>query len=155
MNVERAGTGDIDALVQMRLEYLREDNGGLEERDAEAIRAALPGYFRAHLNRDLFAYAIRDGGTVVSCAFLLVVEKPMSPAFPNGRTGIVLNVFTRPEHRRKGWAGIVMGTLLAEAQRMELSAVELKATDAGYSLYRSVGFQDDQNKYHPMKWMDR
>lgn len=152
MNVERAGTGDIDALVQLRLEYLREDHGGLEERDAEAIRVALPGYFRAHLDRDLFAYVIRDGGTIASCAFLLVVEKPMSPAFPNGRTGIVLNVFTRPAHRRKGCAGLVMRALLADARERELSVVELKATDAGYSLYRSVGFQDDQTKYRPMKW---
>lgn len=34
---------------------------------------------------------------------------------------------------------------------MGLDFVELKATDAGYSLYRSLGFEDSVSKYHNMK----
>ena len=81
MNVEKAGMKDIESLVRMRTEYLAEDNGGLDDRDLAAIQRDLPGYFRAHLDKDLFVYVIRDGQEIVSCAFLLLVEKPMSPAF--------------------------------------------------------------------------
>lgn len=35
---------------------------------------------------------------------------------------------------------------------MNLSNVELKATDEGYSLYKSIGFKDINLKYHLMKW---
>ena len=102
MNVEKAGTQDIDFLVKRRLDYLMEDYGSLEVRDLITIKKELPGYFRAHMGKDLFAYVIRHEQDVIACAFLLVVEKPMSPAFINGRTGIVLNVYTFPAYRRRG-----------------------------------------------------
>ena len=116
MNVEKAGLNDIDALVELRLAYLREDFGRLDDADLAVIRKDLPGYFEAHLGRDLFVYVIRDGKSIVSCAFLLVIEKPMSPAFLNGRTGMVLNVYTCTSHRQRGYAGAIMKMLIDEAK---------------------------------------
>ena len=144
MNVEKAEMRDIEALVKMRLSYLIEDNGTLDPQDLAAIKRDLPGYFQAHLGKDLFVYVIRDRQNIVSCAFLLIVEKPMSPAFINGRTGMVLNVYTCPSYRRKGCA-----------KKMEISVIELKATEDGYPLYRSVGFVDDGSRYHRMKWKNQ
>ena len=110
------------------------------------------GYFEKHLGRDLEVYVIRDGQAIVSCAFLLTVEKPMSPAFPNGCTGAVLNVYTLPAFRRRGYAKMIMAALTGGAKRMGLSVVELKATEAGYPLYRATGFSDSPSKYRLMKW---
>ncbi len=155
MNVEIAGTEDIEALVKLRISYLIEDNGSLDAQDLAAIKKELPGYFQVHLDKDLFVYVIRDGQTIASCAFLLIVEKPMSPAFINGRTGIVLNVYTCPAYRRGGCARMIMEALLSEAKRREISVIELKATEDGYPLYRSVGFVDDGSRYHMMKWENR
>ncbi len=155
MDIETASVADVDALVELRIAYLTEDNGTLDAGDAEAIRAGLPGYYAEHLGKDLHAYVIREGGTIVSCAFLIVVEKPLSPAFLTGKTGIVLNVYTRPASRRKGYARQLMNQLLDDARKMELSVVELKATEDGYPLYFSVGFADDTSKYHNMKWVNR
>ena len=150
--VEKAGIDDIDALVKMRLDYLREDNGNLNDSDIIEIKRKLPDYYKAHINRDLFIYVVREEQTIVACAFLLVIEKPMSPAFINGRTGTVLNVYTCPANRHKGYAKMIMETLLTEAKELQLSVVELKSTDDGYHLYKSVGFIDDGSKYHLMKW---
>ena len=155
MNVEKAETEDIKALVKMRISYLIEDNGSLDAQDLAAIIRELPGYFQAHLDKDLFVYVIRDGQNIVSCAFFLTVEKPMSPAFINGRTGMVLNVYTCPPYRRKGCAKIIMEALLSEAKKMEISVIELKATMDGYPLYRSAGFLEDTSGYRMMKWKNR
>ena len=155
MEVQKAQISDIDALVDLRIQYLTEDHGRLGIQDAAAIAEKLPQYFRTHLGKDLYCYIVRNGKDIVSCAFLLVVEKPMSPAFINGRTGTVLNVYTRPAHRHKGYAGFIMKELISDAQKMALCTIELKATDAGYSLYRSAGFVDDVSKYHLMKWQNQ
>ena len=155
MQVIKAGITDIDALVRLRLDYLTEDNGSLDEKDALFIQNALPGYFREHLNKDLFVYVIREDGVIVSCAFLLITEKPMSPAFINGRTGTVLNVFTAPSSRRKGYARSVIDALLTDAKAMNLSVIELKSTDDGHALYLAAGFRDDHSKYHLMKWKNQ
>ncbi|MBR4462598.1 MAG: GNAT family N-acetyltransferase [Erysipelotrichaceae bacterium] len=155
MRVEKAGTDDIDALVELRVAYLQEDNGSLDENDLFTIQKELPDYYRRHLNRDLFVYVIRDGQDIISCAFLLIIEKPMSPAFLNGKTGTVLNVYTCPEDRRKGCANAILRTLIGEAREMEISVIELKATEEGYPLYRSLGFTDDDSGYHRMLWRNQ
>lgn len=155
MDVERAGGQDISELVNLRLAYLTEDSGPLDEASAKKIEKDLPIYYQSHLGRDLLVYVIRQGYAIVSCAFLLVVEKPLSPAFLTGKTGTVLNVYTRPAFRRKGYARRLMNAMLDDARKMDLSVVELKATDDGYPLYLSVGFADDASKYHNMKWINR
>ena len=152
MRIEKAGFADVDALTALRLEYLIEDNGSLEHSDAEMIRNNLPGYIREHLKKDLFAYVIREDDTIVSCAFLLIVMKPMSPAFINGKTATVLNVYTLPAYRRRGYARMLMNAMIADAKELNIDVIELKATADGYDLYRSVGFEDDRSKYHLMKW---
>ncbi|MBO4887065.1 MAG: GNAT family N-acetyltransferase [Firmicutes bacterium] len=153
MIVEKARPKDINALVELRLAYLQEDNGKLEEETVRKIRQSLPKYYRDTLNKDLFVYLIRENEEIVSCAFLLVVIKPMSPSFINGKTGTVLNVYTRPAARRKGYARKIMNTLIEDAAKMALSRIELKATEDGYPLYKAVGFLDDHEKYHNMTWI--
>ncbi len=155
MRIDLAGKEDIKALVSQRLAYLSEERGGLSEREAESIRRQLPAYFENHLNRDLFAYVIRKNEEIAACAFLLVVEKPMSPSFPNGRTGTVLNVYTSPAYRKRGYAGTILNRLLDDAKKKQLSVIELKSTEDGYALYRSNGFTDDVSGYHFMKWLNR
>lgn len=154
MKAEKACISDADALVKMRIAYLKEDGHALDEDTAVSMEKDLLPYFQEHLNKDLFAYVIRAGEEIISCAFLLVVLKPMSPAFINGRTGTVLNVYTYPQYRKQGYAKMIMKALLDDAKEMKLSVIELKATEAGYPLYRSVGFTDDVSGYHLMKWKD-
>ena len=152
MNIELARPSDIGALVELRLAYLAEDFGALDANVADALAAVLPGYFQAHLGRELYGVVARDGARIAACALLLIVEKPPSPAFPSGRTGTVMNVYTRPEYRRQGLARCVMQYLIEHARSMDVQIMNLRATDAGYPLYRSVGFTDDVNKYHAMVW---
>ncbi len=151
MKAEIADRQDIAELADLRIAYLKEDSGIADAAGEKVLRERLLPYFAAHLGKDLFVYAVRDGGRIVSCAFLLTVEKPASPSFPTGRTGTVLNVYTLPEERKKGYAKTVMNALLADAERMGLDNVELKSTDAGYPLYRSLGFADTSGRYRLLK----
>ena len=152
MIVENAAISDIAPLTELRLAYLKEDYGKLSEDDIKTIRRDLPNYFKKHLNQNIFCYLIRDQEEIVACAFLLVVEKPISPAFITGRTGTVLNVYTNPAYRHRGYAKEIMNKLLLDATEKNLSVVELKSTEEGYRLYKSVGFTDEVSKYHYMKW---
>lgn len=153
--VECAQTADITALTELRLAYLEEDHGKLSEDEIEIIRRDLPDYFKRNLNQNLFCYLVREQGEIAACAFLLVVEKPMSPSFLTGKTGTVLNVYTKPSYRQKGYARQIVEKLLADAADKNLSVVELKSTEDGYRLYQSVGFVDDVPSYHLMKFIVR
>ena len=149
MKFEKATIKDINMLTDLRLAYLQEDLGVIT--DKELIQESLPGYYEKHLNKDLMVYVARDDEDIVACAFLLIVEKPMSPSFITGKTGTVLNVYTKPEYRNKGYAKKLMTMMLEEATAQDVSVIELKSTEDGYLLYKSVGFEDVVVKYHNMK----
>ena len=148
MDFTRAGFGDIDMLVKARQSYLLTDFDTVPE----SVVAALPDYFEKHLNKELFAFLCTENGKLVGSAFLLVTAKPPSPAFPSGKVGSVLNVYTAPEYRRRGVAKTLMGMLIDEAEKMRLDHIELKATDDGYPLYKALGFADEHSHYRDMRY---
>ena len=88
-------------MTDLRIAYLNEDLGVISDENLELIKSTLPSYYTKHLNKDLMVYVARDGEDIVSCAFLLIVEKPMSPSFITGKTGTVLNVYTKQDYRKK------------------------------------------------------
>lgn len=150
----RAILADLDQLVRLRLGYLQDDFGELSPDQRTLIAAGLPAYFEHHLGRDIFAYVARDAkGTIVSCAWMLLVDKPPSPRFPHGRTGVLFNVYTVPERRRQGLARRVMERLIADARERQLDVIELHATSDGYPLYSLLGFEDDSNAHIAMRMM--
>lgn len=152
MIVENATTADIDLLTELRLAYLKEDIGKLNDDDIMKIRRDLPDYFKRNLNQNIFCYLIKEEDKIAACAFLLVIEKPMSPSFITGKTGTILNVYTEPSYRHRGYAKKIMNRILSDAIVKKLSVIELKSTDAGHHLYQSVGFTDEIPHYHCMKW---
>lgn len=147
----KADINDLDSLVGLRIAYLLEDHGTIPQEKLTKISEKLPVYFRKHLNNDLFVYTAKSENEIISCCFLIVTEKPSNLSFINGTVGTVMNVYTKPEYRRKGLAGKLMKMLLADSEKMGLDFVELKATDSGYSLYKSIGFEDAVSKYHNMR----
>lgn len=120
MVYDKALTDDIEQLTELRIAYLTEDNGELKEKDSESIRRNLPAYFMRNLNKTIFAYVARNETEIIACALLLVVEKPMSPAFITGKTGTVLNVYTKLKYRHNGYARKLMNMLMDDALDMKL-----------------------------------
>ena len=153
--IEQASTADIPELVELRIGYLTADFGELSEEQRRELGFELPNYLRFKLGRDLLAFVARDGqgGRIATCAWLLLVDKPPSPRFPHGRTGVLFNVYTRKDCRRQGLARSVMGELISEAYRRQLDVLELHATDDGYPRYRVLGFTDDSTTHKAMRMM--
>lgn len=153
MIFEKATINDIPNLIELRIAYLLEDYGKISENKLAAIANNLHIYFQEHLNKDLLVFVCRDENKIVSCCFLCITEKPSNPTFINGKTGTVLNVYTKPEYRKNGIARNLLEMLIAESKKAGLDFVELKATDSGYNLYKSIGFEDVISKYHSMKYI--
>lgn len=140
----------IQELIDIRLEYLKEDIGHISEEENERIRKQLPLYFEKHLGKDLIPFIALEDSRIIASAFLLITEKPASPHFINGKTGTVLNVYTNMNYRRKGTALCLMRMLIDRAKQEQLDYIELKATQDGYPLYQKCGFTDAVPAYQNM-----
>lgn len=152
MELRTATVIDIPQLVQMRLAYLAEEHGGILPEHNSRLEEELPVYFQKKLNQGILAYVAEEGDEIVSTALMVVIERPGNPHFLSGKTGLLLNVYTKPLYRRQGLAGRLVTMALAEAKKLDLAYVELNATAAGYPLYKKLGFDEEQSRYVRMKY---
>lgn len=152
MNIRKATSADIDELVKIRIAYLKEDYGDLSFEQVDILKKKLPEYYSNHIQSDMIAYIAEENNKIISSVFLVIIEKPSNPSFMSGKIGDILNVYTAPEYRKQGIAGQLMKLAIDEAKEMELSYLELKATKDGYSLYKKLGFVEEQSHYVPMKF---
>lgn len=148
---DRATKGDIPQLIRLRFAYMEDDFGPLSENEKSCMEKQLPDYFGRKLEKELFAFVARDGGKIVSVAFLLLIEMPANPNVPSGFCGELLNVFTQGEYRGKGLATALIKNLIAFAREKGLCRLDLSATDAGYGLYEKLGFKEKGNRYRDMR----
>lgn len=152
MKFKKADKNDVESLVELRIAYLKEDYGSLTEKQINSLKEQLPLYFKEHLNKDIYAYAAINEEEIVSIILMLVIEKPANPNFITGKTGTLLSVYTKPDYRRKGAANELLKMAIKEAEKMELSFIDLQATKDGYPLYLKNGFVEQKNEYVPMKY---
>jgi len=151
MNIRKATIEDVDLLIRLRFEYLLTDRGSLSAEEKEIIRAQLVSYYTKHINGNFIAILAEEDNTVVSTAFLAISDKPANPAFITGKTGTLLNVYTYPEYRRKGFATKVVSKIIDEAKQLGVSSIDLSASPDGKPLYEKLGFTEPKSKYTAMK----
>lgn len=148
-----AGREEMQALTEIRMAYLWDEHGHLEQEMEDMMRRQLSGYFERHLGRDFHAFVAVDAhGAMTASAFLLVTERPAKPDCISGKNGTVLNVYTKPACRRQGIAGRLIEMLLKKAEDMGMDYVDLKATGEGYGLYKKMGFEDGKSDYFDMRY---
>ncbi|MDF2486843.1 MAG: acetyltransferase [Herbinix sp.] len=152
MNLRAAVTSDIPQMVKMRLEYLTEDHGGMLPEHRDRLQKDLPDYFNKNLKGSLLAYVAEHRGVIVSTVFMVITEKPGNPHFLSGKTGLLLNVYTKSEYRRQGIAGGLINMAIEDAKKLDLAHIELSATASGYPLYKKLGFIEEHPHYASMKY---
>lgn len=152
MEFRAATTDDLNHFIDMRIAYLTEINNKLSEKEMGALLTHLPDYYRRHMEKDFFAYLALEDGNPVSTVYLLVIERPANLNFITGKTGVLLNVFTCPDYRKRGLASKLLGMAMEDAKKLNVSNVELQATDMGIPVYEKLGFMHKQSRYTYMEY---
>ncbi|MCL2033631.1 MAG: GNAT family N-acetyltransferase [Oscillospiraceae bacterium] len=140
-NIRMAAVDDIEKLINARFDYFETENWEAPSEQRPVIELNLRQYFTNHLNIDFFAAVIEENNQIASLAFLSISECPANPFYPTGKTGVIRNVLTYPEHRKRGLATKALCMLIEEAKRQSLSFLELSASESGRPLYKRLGFR--------------
>ena len=80
------------------------------------------------------------GSGVVAGGGIITLTFQPHPRDPRPARAWVVNMFTEPEHRRRGLARRLMETMLAHCREAGLRSLYLHASVAGRPLYQSLGF---------------
>jgi GNAT superfamily N-acetyltransferase len=136
----------------MRIAYLKEINVKLEDKEMGALLKHLPDYYQRHMEKDFFAYLALEDGKPVAAVYLLIIERPANLNFITGKSGVLLNVYTIPEYRKRGLASVLLNMAIEQAKACNVSNIELQATDMGIPVYERLGFRHKQSQYTYMEY---
>lgn len=139
----RQGTlDDLETIVDHRRQMFRDIGLG----DATAIDPMCerfrPWLAQKMENAEYLAwFAVAGDGEVAAGLGLWLMDWPPHMLGPGRWRANIINVYTRPESRRKGLARKLVETALEWCRSNDVSTVILHASDAGRPLYASLGFK--------------
>ena len=142
MEIRKAGMEDLEALFQERIEFIM----GLRNDEVyipEEFKQNTYEFMKEHMADDtLVTWIAEDNGVIISTAMVSYYE--ILPLMSNltGKTGYILNVFTKPEYRRQGITTRLLNKLVEDARERKVGKLYLSATDMGKPVYEKFGFEN-------------
>lgn len=142
MDYRKATIDDLDLLVSTRITVLRAANKLDDNVDmSEVERESRDYYEKALLDGSHTAYLVFDDGEFVGAGGVSYFRVMPTYHNPSGRKAYIMNMYTAPDHRRRGIAYNTLDLLVKDAKAQGVSAISLEATDMGRPLYERYGFE--------------
>lgn len=144
MEYRRANRGDVDLIVENRMEFVTSIR---KIKDIEGFRNKTKKYIKEHIEKDdlIIFVAIDENEIVCSCMACIYRTVP-KPSCQNGVSAELLNVYTLNEYRRNGHAEKLIRLLIKEVKDLGVEKIVLDYTDMGLPLYEKLGFIPSHNQ---------
>ena len=155
LQYKRATIEDLDILVKTRIQVLRAANQLSEDVDMSEVELQSRTYYESALRDESHvAYLVFERKEFATELSKEEFEKEefvgaggisffqVMPTFhnPTGKKAYIMNMYTKPEYRRKGIACKTLDLLVTEAKQRGVSMISLEATVQGKPLYEKYGF---------------
>lgn len=112
----------------------------------EALMDANSDYYRRHMADGTHTVWVAScDGSDAGVGAVCYSEELPSPDNPTGRCAYLMNIYVRPQWRRRGIAREIVNHLVEEARSRGCGKIFLETTGMARPLYRSCGFTDMEN----------
>ena len=149
MSIEyrKAAPDMLALLVRTRIEVLRAANQLDEDADLSEVAAQSRYYYQTALADGTHAgYLAFDGPRFVGTGGVSYYRVMPTCHNPTGRKAYIMNMYVRPEYRRRGIATHILTLLREDAFARGIRCITLEATPAGRPLYEHFGFVAMKNE---------
>ncbi|NHJ41005.1 MAG: GNAT family N-acetyltransferase [Asgard group archaeon] len=138
---------DIPQLIELRIEFLNEVHIKTTDEALIIYRKHLERYFRKHMKDGLFLawIALDEKQNIIATSGMVIVIKPPQLWNLQGIEAYIMNMYTKPEWRRKGIGSALLEKLLEESKKRGINEIALHATSIGRSLYEKYGFKPNHH----------
>ena len=145
MEIIKATKNDIETLMKIRMEMLKEINSLSDDYvfDKSFIENCRKNFeCTGETQTDILCI---ENGEPVACASLCYLSMMPTFSHPTGKRAHLMNVYVKKDFRRKGLAKKMLEFLIEEAKSRKVTEISLDATEKGRSLYESMGFSSNDS----------
>nr|WP_314860117.1 GNAT family N-acetyltransferase [uncultured Undibacterium sp.] len=141
MSIRLATSKDLLEITELRMRLFEDAAEFNGQGPDEAVRLATITYFAESIENHLSMTWVADiDGRVVSLGSLAFFNRPPFPSNLTGKEAYLFNMYTLPEHRKKGYGNAILQHAMSYARNHGITKIWLDATDDGRRLYTSAGF---------------
>ena len=138
---------DVEAHVQLRGDFVRDMLLNVDGLDWNHFFAETRHWVERHLNeKSYLTYVGYLNGTPAAFASLMLYTLPPLPGRPTRLVGHLLNFYTYPDFRRRGFGTALIKHIKADAPKRGIHRLFLNAAPMGERLYRRAGFVEQAEK---------
>lgn len=129
---------DLDVLVHHRIAMFQDMGVPL---DATAVAGAFRPWLLDMMPKGFYrAWVVESGSQAISGGGITILPWPPGPRYLAGRLAFVYNVYTEPDHRRRGLGKMVMEAIHAWCRQEQIGSLALNASEFGQPMYESLGY---------------
>lgn len=145
--VRKCGLNDLEALVRMRLEFLKEAGRIKTEEEERLMYKELVEVIKLRIDKDLYMWLAEVENKAVATGAVCIWDKLPSRLgnANNSKIGYVLNMYTSPEYRKRGIANSILQNIRQFLNDEGIPNMLLHALEAGKRVYRSFGFSVNES----------
>jgi GNAT superfamily N-acetyltransferase len=139
--VREAALADAPVLAHQR-RLMFDSIAPLPDHDGDFLEAAILRYIVQAMPAGTFkSWVVECDGVIVAGGGLQLRTLMPRPGYVHGEPeGLIVSMWTDPEHRRRGLGRLVVDAILAWGRGNSVTRFTLHASDDGRPLYRLYGF---------------
>lgn len=148
LNFIKAGIDYIEILVELRIEFIKDIHPEYNNDLINKIHNSTIKYFKDLFDNNAYIgfLGFTTDNKIACTAGLLIYFLPPLNTASYRKIGHILNFYTKPEYRRKGYGMQLMDFIKVEAKKDGINRLVLNATEMGFSLYKKAGFIESEDK---------
>jgi GNAT superfamily N-acetyltransferase len=140
-NLRQANLQNLEALIQLRLELLREAGDIKGDSDTTNLAEATRKYIgEKMLSGEFFAWVAEVDCQIVATSGLVFFQRPLHNSNLSGLEAYIMNVYTIPMWRGQGIATALLKEIISFVRETEAKRLWLHATEDGKRIYEKLDF---------------
>lgn len=146
MIIKRLGIEDVEFFLDLRLKLFYELQEIDKNDNIENLKNSTKEYYLKNIDKSLITYGIFEENKIVSIGSLCLFERIPYMENISGREGYILNTYTLPEYRKKGYGKQITEKLIEHSKEIGIKKLWLNASEEGKKIYLKLGFKEKNNE---------
>lgn len=133
---------DIQQIVELRIKFIKEIRIDAPTDKMDEYRKIMSNYLKKEMSSGNFiAWLAVVNNEIIATSGLITIQRQPQLWNMTGQEVYIMNMYTKPEWRKKGIGTAILEKLIEEARNRGIEAIKLHATPMGKPLYEKRGFK--------------
>lgn len=146
MFIKRLNIEDVESFLHLRLKLFYELQEIERDDDVEKLKNSTMEYYLKNIDKTLITYGVIEKDKIVSIGSLCLFERISYIENLSGKEGYILNIYTLPEYRKKGYGKEITKKLIEYSKDIGIKRLWLNTSNEGKKLYSKLGFKNKENE---------